>query len=154
VKVFDGKPPAARADELVSGTNLSDPTERKKLVEGGAKAVEASQDAIIRLALLVDPESRRLRKGLATEIEEGERRAYARTARWRFEAFGRDVGPDATFGLRLAFGVVRGYRVEGEDLLFATTFGGAFERAEQQGHREPFVLPKRWLDGKDKLDLK
>ena len=41
-----------------------------------------------------------------------------------------------------------------EDLPFATTFGGAFERAERQGHREPFVLPKRWLDGKDKLDLK
>jgi hypothetical protein len=154
VKVFAGKPPAARADDLVSGTNLSDPAERKKLVETGVKAVEVSQDAMIRLALLVDGEARKLRKRFETEIEEVERQAYARIARLRFEAFGRDVAPDATFTLRLAFGVVRGYRVDSEDLPFTTTFGGAFERAERQGHREPFVLPKRWLDGKDKLDLK
>ena len=67
---------------------------------------------------------------------------------------GRNVAPDATFTLRLAFGVVKGYRVDGVDLPFHTTFGGAFARAEQQGNREPFVLPKRWLKNKDKLDLK
>jgi hypothetical protein len=154
VKVFDGKPPAARADELVSGTKLFDPAERRKLVEGSVKAVGASQDAMLRLALLVDEEARKLRKRFETEIEEVERQAYARIAKLRFEAFGSNVAPDATFTLRLAFGVVKGYRVDGEDLAFATTFGGAFERAERQGHREPFVLPKRWLDGKDKLDLK
>src|SRR6185369_1872094 len=31
-------------------------------------------------------------------------------------------------------------------------FGGAFERADRMGHREPFSLPKRWRDGLDKLD--
>src|SRR5207248_9087528 len=135
------------ADKLVSGTKRADPGERKKLVKGSVRAVEMSQDAMSRLALLVDGEARKLRKRFETEIEEVERQAYARIARLRFEAFGRDVAPDATFTLRLAFGVVMGYRVDGEELLFATTFGGAFERAEQQGHREPFVLPKRWLDG-------
>jgi hypothetical protein len=44
--------------------------------------------------------------------------------------------------------------VDGAELPYVTTFGGAFERAEKQGHREPFVLPKRWLEGKDRLDLK
>ena len=54
----------------------------------------------------------------------------------------------------LALGVVKGYSVEGTELPYTTTFAGAFERAEKQGHREPFVLPQRWLEGKDKLDLK
>ncbi|HKB38957.1 MAG TPA: S46 family peptidase [Gemmataceae bacterium] len=153
-KLLAGKSPAARADELVSGTKLFDPAERRKLAEGGMKAVGASQDAMLQLALLIDDEARKLRQRFETEIEEVERQAYARIAKLRFEAFGSNVAPDATFTLRLAFGVVRGYRVDGEDLPFATTFGGAFERAERQGHREPFVLPKRWLDGKDKLDLK
>jgi hypothetical protein len=36
---------------------------------------------------------------------------------------------------------------------FATTFGGLYERAEKQQYKEPFTLPKRWLDGKGKLDL-
>ncbi len=37
---------------------------------------------------------------------------------------------------------------------FVTTFGGVFECAEQQEHRDPFVLPGRWLKNKDKVDPK
>ncbi len=47
---------------------------------------------------------------------------------------------------------MKGYRVDGEDLPFQTTFGGAFARAEQQRHREPFSLPPRWRDNRDRLD--
>src|SRR5262249_29856548 len=43
--------------------------------------------------------------------------------------------------------------VDETELPYTTTFGGAFERAERQGNREPFVLPKRWRDGKGKLEL-
>ena len=154
VKVLAGKAPAARADELVAGTRLFDPAERKRLTEGSPEALRQSEDAMIRLAVLIDGESRRLRKRHEDEVEETERQAYARIARVRFEAFGRGVAPDATFTLRLAFGVVKGYRVEGEDLPFATTFAGAFERAERQEHREPFVLPPRWLKNRGKLDLR
>ena len=49
---------------------------------------------------------------------------------------------------------MQGYEVGGETLPFTTTFGGAFARADKQLHKEPFVLPQRWLDGKKKLDLK
>src|SRR5205085_5433781 len=108
----------------------------------------------IHLARLVDDDARKLRKRFEDEIEEVERQAYARIARLRFETLGRAVAPDATFTLRLAFGVVKGYAVDVVELPFHTTFGGAFERAERQGHREPFELPRRWLEGKAKLDLK
>ena len=154
VKVLAGKAPAARADELVSGTRLFEPAERQRLAEGTPEKLRQSPDTMIRLALLIDGEARKLRKRHENEIEEVEQQGYARIAKVRFEAFGRNVAPDATFTLRLAFGVVKGYRVEGVDLPFSTTFGGAFERAEHQGNREPFVLPKRWLRNKDKLDLK
>src|SRR5262249_45639857 len=68
-RVLAGKAPAARAAELVAGTKLFDPAERKRLVEGGFKAVEASQDEMIRLALLIDGEARNLRQRYETEIE-------------------------------------------------------------------------------------
>src|SRR5262249_34556845 len=110
VKVMAGKAPAARAAELVAGTKLADPAERKRLADGGRKAVEASEDPMIRLALLVDPEARKLRKRYEDEVEEVERQSYARLAEVRFKAFGRTIAPDATFTLRLAFGVVKGYR--------------------------------------------
>lgn len=151
--VLNGKNPAARADELIAGTKLLDVAERKRLVEGGKAAVDASADSLIVLAKAIDPESRKFRKRNEEEVEEPERQAYATIAKLRFAAFGRSVAPDATFTLRLAYGTVQGYEVGGEKLPFHTTFGGAFERSTRLGGKEPFTLPKRWLDGKDKLDL-
>jgi hypothetical protein len=154
VKVLGGKSPADRAADLVGGTKLADVAERRRLAKGGEKAVAASADPMILLAKRVDDEARKVRKRYEEEVEEVVRQAQGHIARARFALLGTDVAPDATFTLRLAFGVVKGYAVEGEDLPYATTFRGCFERWEKQGGREPFVLPKRWLEGKEKLDLK
>ena len=43
-------PRPSRADELVAGTKLADPAERKKLVDGGKTAIDASTDPMIVLA--------------------------------------------------------------------------------------------------------
>ena len=145
--VLAGKNPASRADELINGTKLADPAERKRLVEGGREAIEASKDPLIMLAKSVDAESRRLRRVYETTIEEPERQAYAALANMRFKAYGDAVAPDATFTLRLAFGVVKSYEVGGEKLPFHTTFGEAFEKSTALGGKDPFDLPKRWLDG-------
>jgi hypothetical protein len=153
VKILDGKTPERRAGELLAGTRLADVAERRKLYDGGAKSIAASDDTMIRLARLVDPDARALRTRYENEVEEVERQAYAEIARVRFKAFGRNVAPDATFTLRLAFGVVQGYMEDGKPVPFHTTFGGAFDRAERMQHREPFALPRRWRDGKAKLDL-
>jgi hypothetical protein len=153
VKVLAGRSPADRAADLINGTKLADVAERKRLSAGGKEAVEASKDPLILLARLVDPDARALRRQYEEQVEEVERQANAEIAKARFRVLGTDVAPDATFTLRLAFGVVKGYAVDGAELPHATTFGGAFERAERLGQREPFVLPKRWLDGKGKLDL-
>ncbi len=153
VKVLAGKNPAARAQELVAGTTLFDVAERKNLVEGGKTAVDASKDAMVLLAKAIDAEAREFRKRFEEQVEEPERQAYAEIAKIRFKSFGRSVAPDATFTLRLAFGTVRGYEVDGAKLPFHTTLGGAFEKSEALANREPFDLPKRWRDGKTKLDL-
>jgi len=153
VKVLGERAPSARATELIDGCKLADPAERRRLADGGAKAIEDSNDPLIRFARLVDEAARALRKRHEDQVEEVERQANAQIARSRFEVLGTAIAPDATFTLRLAFGVVKGYRVDGGELPYTTTFGGAFERADKQGHRDPFVLPKRWLDAKSKLKL-
>src|SRR5262249_20321883 len=130
-----------------------DPAERKRLVDGGKKAIEESKDPLIALAREIDAESRALRTRYETEVEEPERQAYATLAGSRFLIYGNTVAPDATFTLPLAFGTVQGYEVDGKKLNFHTTFGEAFEKEKALGGKEPFDLPKRWLDGKDKLDL-
>ncbi len=152
-RILAGKNPASRADELVNGTKLFDPAERKKLVEGGKEALDASKDPMILLAKAVDAEARKLRTKYESEVEEPERQAYAALADLRFKVLGSSVAPDATFTLRLAFGTVKGYEVGGEKLRFHTTFGEVFEKSSALGGKEPFDLPKRWLEGKSKLDL-
>jgi hypothetical protein len=151
-RVLAGRAPGAGAAELVAGTRLVDPAERRKLADGGLSAVEASNDAMIELARLIDPEARKLRKRFETEVEEVERQGYGQIARARFELLGTGIPPDATFTLRLAFGVVGGYHSDGLDLPYATTFGSAFARAAQQGQRPPFVLPSCWIKGRERLD--
>lgn len=152
--VLAGTNPANRAAEIVAGTKLANVDERKKLFDGGKTAIAASTDPMIQLAKSVDAEARKLRKRYEDEVEEPERQAYAELAKLRFLALGKTVAPDATFTLRLAFGTAKGYEVDGKTLPFHTTFGGAFAKAEAMNYRDPFDLPKRWKDGKDKLDLK
>jgi hypothetical protein len=153
VRVLDGKPPAARAADLVAGCGLADPGRRRQLAADGLKAVEESRDAMLRLARLVDDDARALRRRFEDQVEEVERQANAVIARARFDVLGAAVPPDATFTLRLAFGEVKGYSADGVEVPHTSTFRGLFERAKQQNSREPFALPQRWREGKDKLDL-
>jgi hypothetical protein len=152
IEILAGKSPAARAAELVAGTKLADPAVRRQIANGGPNVLDSVDDAMIRFARQIDADARKLRKRYEDQVEEVERQANAQIAKARFELLGAGVAPDATFTLRLAFGTVRGYDVDGEELPFFTTFGGAFARAEQQQHRDPFELPKRWRENKDKLD--
>jgi hypothetical protein len=154
VKVLGGKSPRARAESLVRGTKLKDIEVRKQLSEGGAEAVKSSDDPMIRLAVDIDPESRALRKRFEDEIEGAERDAYAKIAAAQFAVLGEDNYPDATFTLRLAYGPVKGYRESGKDVPPFTDFAGMYLRAAERKGQKGFELPKRWIDGKDKLNLK
>ena len=145
VKVLDGKSPRERAAQLVRGTKLNDVALRKKLAEGGPQAVQASDDPMLALARLVDPPAREVRETYQQQVEEPLRQAYGKIAQARFALAGKEIYPDATFTLRLAFGVVRGYREEGIDLPPWTTIGGAF-RACPDARQYPAVCTARQLD--------
>jgi hypothetical protein len=153
-KVLAGKSPQERAVELVKGTKLKDVELRKKLFDGGKPAVDAADDAMIALAKLVDAESRAERKVMETQVEEVQRQAYADIAKVKFAVEGTDTYPDATFTLRLSFGVVKGYEENGKPVPFETTFAGLYERWEEMKKRPPFDLPEDWVKAREKLDLK
>jgi hypothetical protein len=152
VQILKGKSPAARAAELVKGTKLRDVTVRKALFEGKREVIDASDDPMIVLARLVDAPSRDFRKQYEEKVEEPQQQAYAKISQAIFALKGKDQYPDATFTLRLAFGTVKGYTEDGHKVTPFTTFGGAFRHAEEHANKEPFNLPKRWLDRKDKID--
>jgi hypothetical protein len=105
---------------------------------------------MIRLARLVDAESRAVRKQYEDEVEAVVNAASQRIAAVRFAALGTSAYPDATFSLRLNPGVVQGWKESGSDVAPFTTLARAFERATGS---DPFRLPERWLAKRDALDL-
>ena len=136
-KMLAGKSPIERGAELIAGTKLDDPEVRKQIAGGGMAAIESSDDALIQLALLVDPTVRADRK-FDEEQKEIERQAYAQIADAQFRMQGTSVYPDATFTLRLAFGPVKGYQVKGESIPPFTDVTGTFAHAEKHAGTERF----------------
>jgi hypothetical protein len=152
VKVLAGKSPHDRAVDLIKRTKVIDPEVRKKLYEGGKDAVAGAHDPMIELAMLIDAEARAVRK-IVEEESEVKRQAYGQIARAKFAIEGPNSYPDATFTLRLAFGVVKGYEENGKHIPFETTFAGLYERTAEHHNQPPFDLPRRWIEAKSKLDL-
>lgn len=151
--LLGGRSPKDRARELVRNTRLFDVAARRTLVEGGSAAVAASTDPLIVLARDLDPTARALRERYENEVEAPLAEAYGALAEARFDAFGDDVYPDATSSLRLAFGRVDGFELEGEPVGPFTTYRGLYQRWEERGPEPPFDLPRLWLDKRDELDL-
>lgn len=141
--------PRARAESLVLACTLKEVSVRKAFAEGGAQALAASDDPMIRFAADLDPEFRAWRKKCEDEVEAIERDAYARIASARFAIDGERIYPGATFTLRLAFGTVTGYKT----VPPFTTLRGLYERAEARRGQKDYALPERWLKRKSRLDL-
>lgn len=151
-EVLSGKGPRERAAELVGGTQLGSVEERTRLVEGGHNIILGSNDPLVRLARTVEKEYRRLRSE-NEEIEERERQAYARVAEAVTAIEGTGGYPDATFTLRLAFGVVKGYQEDGRTVGPTTDFAGAYKHAAEHEGQQDFDLPESWLKAKDRVNL-
>jgi hypothetical protein len=147
--VLGKKSPAELAKELIQSTKLKDVKVRQALFEGGQKAIEASSDLMIKLALAIDPEGRAIRAKYEDEIEPRFRQASEKIAQARFAVYGNKLYPDATFTLRISYGQVRGYEENGRKVTPLTTIGGAFERATGS---EPFALPPSWIKEKKELN--
>ena len=150
-----GRTPAETANEVIGGTKVGDVGFRKSLVEGGESAVAASADPLIAWVRKLEPQIRAERKWFEDNIESVETSAGEKIGKAHFAVYGKSSYPDATFTLRLAFGTVKGYPMNGTEAPPKTTLYGLYERAYSFNLQPPFDLPARYLDAahKDKLDL-
>ncbi len=151
--VVGNKTPREVAEALVKGTKLGDAEFRKKLVEGGEAAVASSDDTMIVLARKLDPIRRELVKWMEDNVASVEQRAGEQLGKARFAAFGKTTFPDATFTLRLSYGTVQSYPMNGTIAPPYTTFYGLYDRNASFSNKAPFDLPQRWIEGRSKLDL-
>ena len=158
-RVFGTRSPAQVAREAVEGSRLDELRIgangeavgglRKELLDGGQAAIDAFTDLMIVLVRALDPAARAIRRTLETEVDGPLRQQQERLAQARLALDGDRRYPDATFTLRLSYGVVSGWLENGREVPAFTTLGGVFERATGV---EPFALPASWLKARDRLD--
>jgi Peptidase S46 len=148
-KVLDGKTPEQAAEMYVKSSKLKDVAERKRLA-GDLKAVQKSDDGMIRLARILDSRNRELRKRYEDTIEATLTSSASKIAQARFATEGSNTYPDATFTFRIEYGPVKGYTLNGKNVPFATNFEGLYKRATGV---DPFKLPPSWEKAKSSLNL-
>ncbi len=150
--VLEGKTPADFAKDLVAGTKLADPAYRKSLADGGEEAVSNSNDTMIALIKKLQPLQREVAMKVAP-LQGQIAAADEKIGEARFAVYGRSQYPDANFTLRLSYGTVKGYPMNGTIAPSRTTFYGLYDRVHSFGNKEPFNTPQRFLDRVSKLNL-
>lgn len=136
------------ASEIVASSRLSDVAFRKRLWEKPDE-VASSNDPAFELVRKVDAAARAARAAYQANITSPASLAAEKIASLRFEVLGENIYPDATFTLRLSYGVVKGWNdpVHGAVKPF-TYVAGLWDRATGAF---PFNLGAKWIGGQDKI---
>jgi hypothetical protein len=140
--------PEALAQRLVSGTRLADPAVRQALWSGGAEAVAASDDPLIRFAAATESAARAVRTAWAERVTGPTDRAAERLAQARFKVYGDGLYPDATFTLRLSYGRVAGWTEGDRPVEPMTVVAGLWERATGA---DPYQVAPRLAAARERL---
>ena len=146
-----GRSPREVAHDVATSP-LRDVAERKRLLEGGRPAVEASIDPAIAFARRTDAAWREERKWYEDGVESVETLEGAKIAKAVFALDGRRY-PDATGTLRLSFGRTAGYEQMDTRVPWQTSFYGLYDRARSFAMQPPYDLPKRIVGVEKTFDL-
>lgn len=156
LNILGGRTAEGAAAVLVETSALADSARAVEAVRTGTLDVN---DPALRFVGFYVPAFVRFQQVVA-QAGQRESEIAALLGRARYEIYGTDVPPDATFSLRIADGVVRGYPYNGTRAPTATTFFGMYDRhyafaPEYAGDPEdsPWYLPPRWATPPSGLDL-
>jgi hypothetical protein len=141
------------AKEAIAGTKLADPAARKALAAAGPAGLASSTDALVVLARAADTFARKNQKTLENQVTSVETAAGEKIGRARFAVYGHAAYPDATFTLRLSYGQVKGYPMNGTIAPPKTTLFGLYDRSAAFDNKAPFELPRRYVERRAALDL-
>jgi Peptidase S46 len=151
VKALLGKQSPQEIAAAMVKSKLADAKFRAQLLAGGAAAIDAYHDPLMDFARRLDGPARAVRADYENTVRAVITKNSAAIAKARFALDGQNSYPDATFTLRLSYGIVSGYIENGRQIAATTTFGGAFEHATG---RDPFKLPNSWVRAEKSIDLK
>lgn len=154
--LLGGRTPEGAAAVVVENSALADSASAVEALRTGTLDVN---DEAMRFVGAYIPAFIRFQQ-VVGQAGEREEEIAARLGRARYEIYGTDVPPDATFSLRIADGVVQGFPYNGTRAPFATTFYGMYDRHHAfapeyaaSPEESPWALPDRWATPPAGLDL-
>jgi len=147
--VLAGQSVEAKAAEVVSTSQLQDSATAVAGIADGSIGIVDPALAIVRSYLPAFIAFQQVVAGVFPEEEQ----IASELGRARFEVYGTDVPPDATFSLRIADGAVGGYAYNGTQAPAFTTMFGLFDRHFSHAGDDDWALPTRWLEARSELDL-
>ena len=127
----------------VNKSILSDVEKVNQLVEKGPDAILSSDDPFIQYVVKTQKQLDEV-QAKSKEINDREANYVQLLGRALYEVYGTSIPPDATFTLRIADGVVKGYDYNGTKTPVNTTFYGLYDRYYSFKKQSPWNLPKRW----------
>lgn len=148
-QMLDGRAPEAAAEQIVRQSALSTSGGTRQALEGGTLSFDDPAIEMVDAFMPVYQDYQQVFARLSAEQQDVARRL----GRARFEIFGTDIPPDATFSLRLSDGVVRGYPFNGTIAPPYTTIWGIYDHYYSYGAGTDWDLPSRWLDPPAAFDL-
>ena len=146
-----GKSPEQAAAALVT-SRIGNLAFRRLLLEGGQAAIAGSNDPLVMLAHQIDVMNREVQSH-ADRLNAIITANNEKLGRALFAVYGTALPPDATFTLRISDGIAAGYPMNGTIAPFKVTFYGLYDRAASFDYKDPFMIPKRWIDRRARLDL-
>ncbi len=142
-ELMGGLSPEEAADSLASASALGDSAKVAALLDGKPNVILNSSDPFIRFVEATGGEATRYETEYSRLLAE-ETSENLLLGRALYDVYGTSIPPDATFTLRIADGVVKGYPYNGTIAPPMTTFYGMYNRYYSFGKEYPWSLPPEW----------
>lgn len=137
---------------LLSKTIVTSKDKVLALADQSPEAILNSTDPFIQFAVIAVPKAKELGDKIrAITVKEND--YVQKLGRAVYDAFGTSIPPDATFSLRIADGVVKGYEYNGTTAPPFTTFYGLYDRWHSFNKEFPWNLPANWENPPREMNL-
>jgi hypothetical protein len=140
------------ADNLIERSYLTSSEKIKGLIKKGPDAILNSGDPFINFVLRSENTRKELDR-TSKQLETQNDWLSEELGKALFEVYGTSIPPDATFTLRIADGVVKGFPYNGTIAPPISTFYGMYNRYYSFNKKFPWNLPKKWENPPKDFDL-
>jgi len=142
-KFTKGKSPEAAADYIISNSGITNEQKVKELISKGSDEIYSSDDPFIQFEIAAGNREYEL-QAETNSLSADEEKYNKLLGNALYDVYGTKIPPDASFTLRLADGVIKGFPYNGTVAPPFTTFYGMYDRYYSFDKQMPWALPGKW----------